>query len=193
MITVVTGLPRSGTSLMMKMLHAGGMPVYAEEFPVFETPKIYRLRYGDTAWLDDCEGKCVKVLEPHKNPLPVGREYRFLWMRRGWRAIARSQIKCLNSFSPGPERIPHKAGLDELRRRTKEGLKAVRALGETWVFQFEDILKDPLKQAGRLWTAMQDEMLNPYAMARVVLARETAVLPDIREYEWGGQWNTARS
>jgi hypothetical protein len=29
-ITIVSGLPRSGTSLMMKMLEAGGMPVLVD-------------------------------------------------------------------------------------------------------------------------------------------------------------------
>ena len=75
-IIVVTGIPRSGTTLMMRMLEAGGIPVYYDDdrpvefrengvnyinYSVIlrETDKIHRLKDGDGSWLKDCEGKVV--------------------------------------------------------------------------------------------------------------------------------------
>jgi len=193
-ITVVSGLPRSGTSLMMKMLHAGGMPVYMDDHQavLLETHRAEQLRNGDTEWLADCEGKAVKILEPHKNPPPEGYEYRFIWMRRSWKEIARSQVKVLDELYPGPERSIHWGGIQELKRRTTEGQRILRKLGPVWVFHFEDILKDPTKQALRLWRMAPEAELSVLGMVSVVQNRTGACLPEIREKEWGGEWKETR-
>ena len=43
MISIVSGLPRSGTSLMMQMLAAGGMPIMSDEIraPDTHNPRGY--------------------------------------------------------------------------------------------------------------------------------------------------------
>ena len=68
-VVVVSGLPRSGTSLMMKMLEAGGIPPLTDgereadqDNPkgYYEFERVKKLREGDIFWLPDAKGKAGK-------------------------------------------------------------------------------------------------------------------------------------
>lgn len=99
MIVVVTGLPRSGTSLMMQMLHAGGFPVLCDDqrpaddsnpAGYFEFEPIRRID-RDQSWLALAEGKAVKVVSPLLRYLPASQDYRLIFMARNLRETLRSQ------------------------------------------------------------------------------------------------------
>jgi hypothetical protein len=102
-ITVVSGLPRSGTSLMMQMLDAGGLPAHTdrerqadESNPqgYYECERVKSLQ-KDNAWLGEAAGKAVKIISyliPH---LPPVFEYRVLMMNRPIDEVLRSQEKML--------------------------------------------------------------------------------------------------
>jgi len=103
-ITVVSGLPRSGTSLMMKMLEAGGMELLVDNVrkPDQDNPKGYyefervkKLDKGDTEWLVDSYGKAVKIIAALLLHLPNTHEYRVLFLRRNIYEILASQRKML--------------------------------------------------------------------------------------------------
>jgi hypothetical protein len=103
-ITVVSGLPRSGTSMMMKMLDAGGIPPLTDEIREADTdnPKGYyefervkQLNKGDTAWLPDAQGKAVKVIAALLEHLPPDYNYRVIFMQRQLGEILRSQKQML--------------------------------------------------------------------------------------------------
>ncbi|MEI9959835.1 MAG: hypothetical protein WDM76_01510 [Limisphaerales bacterium] len=83
-ITVVSGLPRSGTSLMMQMLAAGGMPLLTdairkpdEDNPrgYFEFERVKQIKH-DKAWLGEAVGKAVKIIHLLLYELPSERNYR---------------------------------------------------------------------------------------------------------------------
>ena len=102
-VTVVSGLPRSGTSMMMKMLEAGGIDPIQDGIrtPDSDNPKGYyeyervkQLDKGDTAWVADAQGKSVKVISALLRYLPADYEYRILFMRRDLDEILASQAKC---------------------------------------------------------------------------------------------------
>lgn len=103
MITVVSGLPRSGTSLLMKMLEAGGMAPLIDEVRTadIDNPKGYyeyeRVKQlpHDTAWLPNAEGKVVKMVSMLLYELPTDRQYRVVFMRRAMPEILASQKKML--------------------------------------------------------------------------------------------------
>jgi len=111
-ITVVTGLPRSGTSLMMQMLAAGGIPVLTdglrspdEDNPrgYFEYEPVKRTR-EDCGWIDEAEGKAVKVVYLLLRDLPADRDYRVIFMRRDLREVLASQSAMLmRAGRPGME------------------------------------------------------------------------------------------
>lgn len=104
-IVIVSGLPRSGTSMTMKMLEAGGMPPLTDHIrsPDEDNPKGYyeferakKLKEGDTDWLPQAEGKAVKLIGALLMELPKrGYTYRVLFMRRTMEEILASQDKML--------------------------------------------------------------------------------------------------
>lgn len=103
-ITVVSGLPRSGTSMMMKMLDAGGIPPLTDEIReadadnpkgYYEFERVKQLSKGDTAWLPDAQGKAVKVIAALLEQLPPDYDYRVIFMQRRTEEILRSQKQML--------------------------------------------------------------------------------------------------
>jgi hypothetical protein len=103
MITIVSGLPRSGTSLMMQMLDAGGMPVLTdgERKPNIDNPKGYleweRIKQlpKEPSLIAEAEGKVVKVISQLILSLPAGHEYRIIFMQRPLPEVLRSQDEML--------------------------------------------------------------------------------------------------
>ena len=99
MITVVSGLPRSGTSLVMQMLQAGGHPILCDESRPADAdnPRGYleyvkvRTLERDASWLAEAEGRAVKVVSPLLSSLPTGFDYRVIFVRRDLREVIRSQ------------------------------------------------------------------------------------------------------
>ena len=98
-VTVVSGLPRSGTSLMMQALRAGGMPVLAdgmrqrdEDNPqgYYEFEAVKRTK-ADPAWVAGAMGKAVKMVYQLLYDLPEAYEYRVIFMRRDMREVLASQ------------------------------------------------------------------------------------------------------
>jgi hypothetical protein len=98
-ITIVSGLPRSGTSLMMQMLAAGGMPVLSdgEREADVDNPRGYleweRIKQlpKDPACISAAEGKVVKIISLLLLSLPEGHEYRVIFMERPMREVLASQ------------------------------------------------------------------------------------------------------
>lgn len=99
MITIVSGLPRSGTSLMMQMLSAGGMPILSdgERRADVDNPRGYleweRIKQlpKDPGSIAEAEGKAVKVISFLLPSLPEGHEYRVIFMQRPMQEVLASQ------------------------------------------------------------------------------------------------------
>ncbi len=103
MITIVSGLPRSGTSLMMQMLQAGGLAVLSdgqrtadEDNPkgYLEWEQIKQLP-KDPSLMAHAEGKVVKVISQLLLALPDGHDYRVIFMQRPLPEILKSQDEML--------------------------------------------------------------------------------------------------
>ncbi len=106
MITVVTGLPRSGTSLMMQILKAGGMEILTDEIrrpdisnPLgyFEYEKVKSL-HKDSSWIKEAEGKAVKVIVQLVAYLPESFNYSVIIMKRNLDEIIVSQNKMIETL-----------------------------------------------------------------------------------------------
>jgi hypothetical protein len=104
-IVVVSGLPRSGTSMAMKMLEAGGLPVVTdglrtadEDNPkgYYEDERVKDLHLaGDKTWLREARGKVIKIISFLLKSLPADNNYKVLFMHRHPREIVASQNKML--------------------------------------------------------------------------------------------------
>ncbi|MDB6038106.1 MAG: type phosphodiesterase/nucleotide pyrophosphatase [Verrucomicrobiales bacterium] len=102
-VTIVSGLPRSGTSLMMQLLDKGGLPVLVDDrrpadennpHGFFEFEKVKEL-HRDASWFAGAMGKCVKIVAPLLEFVPDGFHCRVVLMKRPLREIAASQSKML--------------------------------------------------------------------------------------------------
>jgi len=104
-IVVVSGLPRSGTSMAMKMLEAGGLRVVTdglrtadEDNPkgYYEDERVKDLHQaGDKTWLRESRGKVIKIISFLLKSLPDDNNYKVLFMHRNLREIVASQNKML--------------------------------------------------------------------------------------------------
>src|SRR5215204_4071756 len=113
-IPIVSGLPRSGTSLMMNMLAAGGLEVLTDQLrtpdddnPVgyFELEDVKKLMKGEHTWLAKSNGKAVKVISTLLPYLPSGYHYRIVFMRRAIEEVLASQRKMLINRGEDPHKI----------------------------------------------------------------------------------------
>lgn len=98
-VYIVSGLPRSGTSMMMRMLEKGGLPVLIdgirtadEDNPngYYEFEAVKRTK-EDSSWLDDAGGKAVKMVYRLLYDLPQCHHYKVVFMRRDSDEILASQ------------------------------------------------------------------------------------------------------
>ena len=110
-LTIVSGLPRSGTSLMMKMLEAGGMDALTDNIRTadIDNPRGYyefepvKQTKNDASWIDASIGKAVKMVYLLLLDLPVIYEYRVVFMRRNLDEVLASQktmLERLGKTSP---------------------------------------------------------------------------------------------
>ncbi|MGD9857974.1 MAG: sulfotransferase domain-containing protein [Planctomycetaceae bacterium] len=115
-ITVVSGLPRSGTSLMMQMLAQGGLPLLVDDVRTadednprgyFELDRVKRTRQ-DASWIPAARGKVVKVVSQLLYDLPDSESYRIVFMQRSLAEVVASQERMLirrGQPVPPPEAI----------------------------------------------------------------------------------------
>ncbi len=104
-LVVVSGLPRSGTSMLMKMLEAGGVPILTdglrtadEDNPkgYYEVERVKALaQETDRTWLAEARGKAVKVISFLLKSLPSDLNYRVIFVRRDIEEVLASQKKML--------------------------------------------------------------------------------------------------
>ena len=98
-VTLVTGLPRSGTSMMMRMLEAGGIELLTDQIRKsdVDNPRGYyefepvKKTKNDPAWLNGAHGKAVKMVYRLLYDLPAGHQYRVLFMQRRFSEVHASQ------------------------------------------------------------------------------------------------------
>lgn len=177
-VIVVSGLPRSGTSMAMKMLEAGGVPIVTDgrrEADVdnprgyFEDDRVLRLAEArDKSWLHASRGKAVKIISYLLRHLPPDNNYKIVFMRRDLSEVLASQAKML-------ERRGEPNDADDERMRElfetdlwKAGYFMKHAVHvETLEIHYSDVLADPEGHARRVAEFVGVE-LDVERMARVV-------------------------
>ena len=185
MIVLVCGFGRCGTSMLMQMLQAGGMPVVGD-YPAFEVEEVNEVTLGgalDADWLRSIDGSALKVLDPQNGDLPRGFDYVVLWLNRDHREQARSQAKFLQTMAGIPvDRDDRRALQKSYAKDMPKAIKVFRNAGVREVFglTFEAILARPLDEATKIATYLRPlVILDPRRMASVVLARSPKCMPDL--------------
>lgn len=102
-IMIVSGLPRSGTSLMMQMLDKGGIEVVTDGARTadvdnpqgyYELEKVKAIQ-RDQSWLPETRGKAFKMVSQLLYHLPASERYRIIFMERDFDEMLASQEKML--------------------------------------------------------------------------------------------------
>jgi hypothetical protein len=103
-VIVVSGLPRSGTSMMMRILAEGGVPIVTDELRTadkdnpngyYELETVKQMSDGQVAWLAHAGGRAVKVVSSLLEYLPAQYVYKIIFMEREIQEILASQRKML--------------------------------------------------------------------------------------------------
>lgn len=179
-ITVVSGLPRSGTSMMMKMLEAGGIPPLTDQLRTadsdnpkgyYEFERVKQLDKGDTAWIPEARGKAVKVISALLKHLPAEYNYRVVFVRRHMAEILASQRKMLINRGEDPDKMDdaQMAVLFERHLKQVEQWLAEQPNFSVLYIHYSDILAEPLAQikqinqflGGRLDTEAMAAAVDP--------------------------------
>ena len=178
-VTVVSGLPRSGTSMLMQMLVAGGLSPFtdAARTPDASNPRGYyehdrvKALATDARWVPDAAGHAVKVVANLLPLLPPGPAYRVVVLDRDIGAVLRSQTAML-------ARLGRPAADAERLRAVYEGhLRAALRWAdatpgvEILVVSHADVIADPVAAAARIADVIDPGLSTPLdraAMAATV-------------------------
>lgn len=168
-IIVASGLPRSGTSMLMQMLRAGGLPVVTDGVRApdehnprgyFEDERVKSLE-KNASWLFEARGKAIKIVSPLLQYLPEGLSCVVLFMRRDLAEVTASQSRMLERLEAPPD-----ADFHDLETLLRAHLREV----EQWIKDRPDTaglfinhgeaLRDPRRAAGTIRDFLQGLGLN---------------------------------
>ncbi len=133
-IVIVSGLPRSGTSMMMKMLEAGGEQILTDRLRgaddnnpngYYEFERVKKLKEGDFDWLPDAIGKTVKIVTGLITYLPSQYKYKVIFMRRDINEVLSSQKKMLGRLGKQEDNVSD----EKMTKIYQEHLRTV----ELWI------------------------------------------------------------
>lgn len=177
-VIVVSGLPRSGTSMMMRMLEAGGLELVKDDTRVadednprgyFEDERIKKLK-DDNAWLRDpaMRGRVLKVISLLLPNLPEGHRYRVIFLERRMEEVLASQKKMLARQGVKDD-IPDGVMAEkfEVHLRKVKSWIAQTPYIECLFLPYHQVVADPLTEAKRV-AEFVGLGLDPAAMAAAV-------------------------
>ncbi len=157
-IIVVSGLPRSGTSLMMQMLADGGIEVVTDHVrtPDTDNPRGYyefepvKRTKQDPSWVPGARGKAVKMVSQLLYDLPPGERYRVIFMERDLDEVLASQAKMLERLGrqAGPAE-PMKRAFTTHLERLNEWLGRQPHMAVLRV-RYRELVQGPAEQAARV-------------------------------------------
>ncbi len=160
-IILVSGLPRSGTSMAMKMLSAGGFETIVDNIRTadednpkgyFEDERVKDLaEMDDMSWLHAVRGKVIKVVSSLLQYLPQDNSYKVVFMRRNLHEVLASQAKMLdrrgeeNTAEDEDMLRMYESHLDKVKFQLR-----FRDWFDVLYLDFSDVVADPEKAARQL-------------------------------------------
>ena len=176
-ITIVSGLPRSGTSMMMSMLQAGGMELLTDEIREADedNPKGYhefelvKQVDKDQSWLPAARGKVVKMISALLNKLPSGSTYKVIFMERNIDEVLASQNKMLIRRGESTDTVSDKAMKELYNRHLRliKGWLNQQSNFDVLYLSYNDILRNPQLNAEAI-NKFMNVTLNVESMVGVV-------------------------
>jgi hypothetical protein len=195
-ILAVTGLTRCGSSMMMRMLHRGGVDVLADNHSSYEDRRMMGLP-EKFQWLYEARGKAVKLLDIQKFTPPrdgsmvrLDWEYVFILLHRDHKEQAKSMAKFLRLVGGQlVKRKQRQAMQASISRDMKTVLKILARRGPVFSVKFERVLSRPLFAAQDISCFLGEHgfHVDPTKMAEVVIPRTTKCYDGLLELEMGSE------
>ncbi|MFC2025943.1 sulfotransferase domain-containing protein [Chloroflexota bacterium] len=177
-ITIVSGLPRSGTSMMMNMLEEGGMEIITDNIRIadddnpkgyYEFERVKKLKDGDVEWLKDAHGKSVKIISALLENLPDLYSYKIIFMCRNMDEILASQKQMLVRRGEPTDKVNDRT-LAELFEKHIEHIEAWLKMQEnikTIFVDYNQLIFDPQRLTTKIIQFLE-ETLNQQKMVDIV-------------------------
>jgi hypothetical protein len=174
-IVIVSGLPRSGTSLMMQMLDRGGLEVVTDNVRAadtdnprgyYELEQVKRIK-NDVSWLPATRGKAFKMVSQLLYELPANEKYRVIFMERDLDEMIVSQEKMLGRFGkPSAPATVIKDHFTKHLAKLRDWLATQRNIQLLYI-QYRDLVERPEIEATRV-SAFLDGRVEANEMAKSV-------------------------
>jgi hypothetical protein len=160
-VVVVSGLPRSGTSMMMRMLEAGGVPIFTDGVRTadvdnpqgyYELEAVKGLYKGRHEFLVEARGRAVKVVSPLLRYLPRDHRYRIVFMRRRMAEILASQRLMLQHRREPEQRLDDQkltALFEDDLRKIEQWMGSQPNVQALFV-SYNGLLEEPLAELSRV-------------------------------------------
>ena len=153
-ITVVSGLPRSGTSMMMQILHAGGMEILTDQQRTadddnpkgyYELERVKKMKEGDVSWVREAGGKVIKVISALLEYLPRDLSYKVIFMHRKMDEILASQKQMLVRRGEPTDKASDSTLADLFSRHLQkvESWLAAQQNMQVLYIQYDELLAEP--------------------------------------------------
>jgi hypothetical protein len=176
-VTIVSGLPRSGTSMMMRMLEAGGIsPVVDGErkanadnpMGYYEFEPVKALK-EDSSWVADSTGQAVKVIYKLVYDLPNNVPYRIVFMQRDIEEVLSSQEKMMRRDGLDPDTIGRDLLYNLFQTDVMDFRRWAEVQGNIQIMyaDYRRMIDEP-EEMSRHIAAFLDQDLDIQAMASVV-------------------------
>ena len=181
-IVTVSGLPRSGTSMLMKMLEAGGMEIVSDGLRTadidnpkgyYELEKVKGLdKNMDKSWLREFRGQAIKIIAYFLRYLPDNNIYKVIFIDRNIEEIMASQNKMLVNRDKPIDEVNEKRMIQNFESHLWKIKNVVlkKPWFEVLYINHRDILSDPKVEAQKIYRFLGGK-LNEARMAAIVDTR----------------------
>lgn len=159
-VIVVSGVPRSGTSLVMQMLAAGGVDIATDNIRkadrdnpkgYFEVEKVKKLK-DDASWLKDIRGKAIKIVSPLLYHVLPTLRYKVIFVQRNMQEILDSQNKMYQRLQKSAPDIEDSVLAEKFNLHLQKIRDWIRKKSniECLYVHYREIVSDPLGQAHKI-------------------------------------------
>jgi len=156
-VIIVSGLPRSGTSMMMKMLEAGGIPILTDNIReadednlkgYYEFERVKKLE-EDNEWLEKVNGKAVKIISWLLKYLPNSNKYKIIFMQREIFEVLASQRKMMERRGEKEDNIPENKMAEQFETHLEQVYRWINIQDniDTLFVNYNDTLKSSMNTA----------------------------------------------
>jgi hypothetical protein len=175
-IVVVSGLPRSGTSLMMQMLARGGVEVITDNIRVADTDnprgyvefeKVKKLK-EDATWLPEARGKAMKIVSQLLYDLPRSEKFKVIFMERNLDEMIASQDKMLERLNrPSAPREQVRQAFSTHLQKVRDWLGTQQNI-EVLYLSYNELIERPDEHAKRIGAFLAGKV-DPVKMCEAIV------------------------